>query len=159
MLMQSDPQRYVAQLEEILNNFPSDVMAAYNIGVALVHLGKPQEAIEAFDRVLWTDPRHTHALGQKALLLYNMGDAITAYHLLKAALEDDPNLQPYCQALPIVEAASAELKKQVDVRSFGQLCSTPHRVNCAQTKQKLPTDTDRTLWYPNTTDNNFYYYY
>jgi tetratricopeptide (TPR) repeat protein len=116
MLMQGDPAKYISHLEEILENFPSDVMAAYNIGVAQVQLNRVTEAIEAFDRVLWTDPRHMHALGQKALLLYNMGDAITAYALLKAALEDEPTTQPYAQALPVVEAAATEMKKRIDVR-------------------------------------------
>ena len=40
----------------------------YNLGNALAHLNRYQQAIEAYDRVLKTDPNHEDALHNRELL-------------------------------------------------------------------------------------------
>ena len=66
-----------------------------NKGLALYNLGKYEEAIEWYDKVLKIDPNDVNALNNKGLALNNLGKYQEAIEWYDKALEIDPNVC-YC---------------------------------------------------------------
>jgi len=66
-------------------------MALVSKGSALRDMGKYQEAIVVFDRVLSIDPSDVYAIGGKAGSLYGTGQHQQAIVLIDKALELNPS--------------------------------------------------------------------
>jgi tetratricopeptide (TPR) repeat protein len=66
-------------------------MALISKGGALRDMGKYQEAIVTYDKVLTIDPNDVYAMGGKAGSLYGSGQYGQAVTLIDRALELDPS--------------------------------------------------------------------
>jgi tetratricopeptide (TPR) repeat protein len=68
----------------------NDALALYNKGLALLYLGKYNEAIECYDKALEIDPKYVSALRNKGLALYYLGKYNEAIECYDKVLEIDP---------------------------------------------------------------------
>jgi tetratricopeptide (TPR) repeat protein len=79
----------------------------YNKGLFLERLGKHEEAIEWFNRVLDIEPKYTNALGNKGFSLFGLEKYKEAIQYFDRALAIDPN---YIKALNNKKAADSKLE-------------------------------------------------
>jgi len=68
-LEREDFAEAMTHLAEVLRREPNNVRGLNNLGVALMRLGRNEEALQCFDRVLAVEPVHAQALGNKADIL------------------------------------------------------------------------------------------
>lgn len=82
-------ERYEASLADYRHLHalaPDDAIICNNVGDALLHLDRPEEGLEWFDRALRLRPELVEVLGNRALALFQLHryeDAATAYAALK----------------------------------------------------------------------------
>ncbi|MBN1204530.1 MAG: tetratricopeptide repeat protein [Myxococcaceae bacterium] len=67
------------------------LLAAFNEGVNRAMAGDHPSAIQAFNKVLDEDPRHTPALSAKGFSLTRLGRTAEALHCFERAIELDPS--------------------------------------------------------------------
>ena len=97
--LEIDPNNFLASGNKIIallglsiNNIESDSPDAwFSKGFELNNMGKYQEAIEAFDRVVDMDPSNTAAWNNKGYALINLGRYEDGLQACEKALEIDPN--------------------------------------------------------------------
>lgn len=100
------------------------LLAAFNEGVNRSTSGDHQSAIQAFDKVLHEDPRHSPALSAKGFSLSRLGRPAEALKCFERAIELDPTLADnyrnagLCQLeLDEPEAASTLLERAFQLNS------------------------------------------
>jgi len=76
----------VGKLKAFLERDPSDAMAWYGLGSALVNLERPGEAVDAFRRALAHKPDYTAAQRELGRSLLAAGDAAGAVEALRAGV-------------------------------------------------------------------------
>ncbi len=100
------------------------LLATFNEGVNRAMAGEHSAAIQAFDKVLDEDPRHTPALSAKGFSLTRLGRPAEALRCFERAIELDPSLADnyrnaaLCQLeLDEPEAASSLLERAFQLNS------------------------------------------
>src|SRR5690606_4798571 len=79
----------VADLREVVRREPRFADIHHLLGVCLALIGRPVEALEAFDRALEINPRYVEALINRAITLYEAGRYDDARASFEAASEAD----------------------------------------------------------------------
>ena len=90
-LKESDPSEALRELEMAVQLDPKHAKALTNLGLALVRLGKREEAVDKYERAIQADPNLFEAhynLGLDLLALGRMNDAIEQ---LRIAVQLNPN--------------------------------------------------------------------
>ena len=97
--------------EEIIRQDPEDVDAWMNRGEVLALLGRPDDAVASYERVLALDPKHRGARAELANLLFEQGDyggaATTLQELLRSAPDEVDHWLKRAAAL-LVEGKATE---------------------------------------------------
>ena len=79
----------VADLREVVRRQPRFADVHHLLGVCLALIGRPLEALEAFDRAIDINPRYVEALINRAITLYELGRYDDARHSFEFASEAD----------------------------------------------------------------------
>lgn len=74
------------QLERLLADEPDDVFLNFGLAMELAKLGRFDEAVARFDRVVELDPKHCAAYFQKAKVLVQAGRDAEAAESLRAGI-------------------------------------------------------------------------
>ena len=77
----------INELEAILQKEPDDVFLNFGLSMALAAAGRPQEALERFERTLALDPDYVPAHFQKGRLLADVGRTEDAREALEHGIE------------------------------------------------------------------------
>jgi tetratricopeptide (TPR) repeat protein len=77
----------IEQLEELLAGDANDPFLHYALAMELVKAGRPDEALERFDRALSVDDQYTAAYHHKGNTLIGMGDHDQAAEVLRKGIE------------------------------------------------------------------------
>lgn len=85
------PEKAIACLNEILNFYPDEVLAQYNIGLLLLKCNKPGEAIKSFLSVTDKESKHISALYNMAVAYERTGNITEAKAVYGRVLEVEPD--------------------------------------------------------------------
>lgn len=112
MLSEKGEAREAVQiLAAFANSNEPDLLNAY--GIALADMGRGQEAVGQFQRVLQLDPDNAAALQNLGVVALRMGDVGQAQQLLTRALEVDGNLPRALNTLGVVYARQGRFPQAV----------------------------------------------
>jgi len=76
------PKDAISLFKKILKNDPKNILALYNLGLALNQLKKYQDAITCFEKITIIDPKHIAAINNRGISLAELGntdDALKYY--------------------------------------------------------------------------------
>ncbi len=82
-------------LQSQLAQRPEDSGLWYSKGVILVKSGELEEALKAFDKAMWLDPKHHKALEAKARTLFKLERFLEAYDVYKKLAKEVPKDEEY----------------------------------------------------------------
>jgi tetratricopeptide (TPR) repeat protein len=85
-----DVQVAIDIYDKALTQDPNSPDILTNKGIALMKIGRYNEAMDLFNKALTSDPNHAPALFNKALLLDKMGRTDEGYNLKQRAADIDP---------------------------------------------------------------------
>ncbi len=96
-----NPQDQLQILQDYLKSFqqyawcqnfnPTDPIYAFNVGNALVHLGRNSEALDYYAKALLLDPKYKDAYFNAAVAALNLGQGQKAGEMFQKVLDLDPN--------------------------------------------------------------------
>jgi tetratricopeptide (TPR) repeat protein len=86
-------------LEAALKINPRHAPALYNLPMARLAVGKPEEALKLIDEVLARAPRFSKALALRGRILHRQGRWKEAMEEFEGALSTDPALEPHLRAM------------------------------------------------------------
>ncbi len=87
-----DEEKMQAALDELQSADPDKIVEAFfQQGVLMFNQGNPQAAVEAFQRVLSADPKHSRAYYELGRAYLSAGDMEKAKEALQTFLELAPN--------------------------------------------------------------------
>src|SRR5512147_693997 len=90
LLEKGDPERAIAICQQGLEHHPTSVVGRVLWGKALIHLGRPAEAMEQFDRAVAIDKDNPHAYNLIGEVLLRKGLYRSALPLLRRAVALQP---------------------------------------------------------------------
>ena len=102
MFKRGDFETGLISLNMILDNNPNDVPAIYYKGIALGELGKNEEAIQQYDKVIAIDPNYLNALNNKAFALSELGKNEEALSIISPVVEINPNNEDYLSTIAFI---------------------------------------------------------
>lgn len=94
-----DPNGAVEPLSEAAIRLPREAEVQYQLGLALVELGRTDEALTAFDAAIAIDPEHARALYRKGRVAEDAGAVREAIDDYTRAIYADPRFTPAYSAL------------------------------------------------------------
>ena len=85
------PRQVVLTMKRVLRQNPEHAGAHYSLGTALLHLGRPQEALESFQKVIRLEPRSASAHVGRGVALNRLGKGMQAVAAFRKALTLNPD--------------------------------------------------------------------
>lgn len=92
----NDPGSAVMAFRSALSLDPKSPLARYKLAVALIEMGKPEQAKSELEGVLRESPRYYEALADLGLILLQEGNTKEAIRLFRKILEVNPVHYPAC---------------------------------------------------------------
>jgi Flp pilus assembly protein TadD len=87
------PRQAILAMKRAIRQDPENAGAHYNLGTALLHLGRDQEALESFQKVVSLEPRSAAAHVGRGVALNRLGkghQAVAAFRKALTLKPDDP---------------------------------------------------------------------